>query len=122
MRLSAPALLLLITPALGIFLESAHAQQPEQKPSAPPVSASKPKPSQPPDERIVQPSPQMQKLLAAFSGKWIYHFKYESSETRPNGGTSEGEAVFRPGPGGLSMIEDEAVREPRGETSGMSVT
>jgi hypothetical protein len=69
-----------------------------------------------------QAKPEMEKLLAPMCGKWIYHFKYEPSERRPKGGTGEGEAVFRPGPGGLSMLEDERASEPGGETSGISVT
>jgi hypothetical protein len=83
-----------------------------------PISPKAGQPSPASSTKMSQPSQQMQRLLAVFSGKWIYQFKYEPNETRPNGGTSEGEAVFRPGPGGLSMLEDEAA----GDTSGMSVT
>ena len=69
-----------------------------------------------------QPRPEMQKLLAAFSGTWSITAKYEPSERMLNGGTGEGQEMFRPGPGGLSMLEDEILRQATGETSGLSVT
>jgi hypothetical protein len=85
--------------------------------------------SSPSDQQLSQPTgdqakpgPEMEKLLASMCGRWICHFKYEPSETRPNGGTGEGEATFRPGPGGLSMIEDEKASEPGGDLAGISVT
>jgi hypothetical protein len=64
----------------------------------------------------------MQKLLNAMSGRWTCHFEYAPSERLPNGGTAEGEATFRVGPGGLSMLEDEKANEPDGQLVGLSVT
>jgi len=40
----------------------------------------------------------------------------------PNGGTSEGREVWRPGPGGLSLIEDYSSKGAAGDFQGMSVT
>lgn len=92
-----------------------------QESPAPALSASGQQASQRSRAETSKSGPEMQKLLTTMCGKWIYHFKYQPSETRPNGGTGEGEAVFRPGPGGASMFEDEKSSEPGG-TSGISVT
>jgi len=40
----------------------------------------------------------------------------------PSGGVGQGETVFRPGPGGLSLIEDEHSKNSKGELFGLSVT
>jgi hypothetical protein len=69
-----------------------------------------------------QPGPEMQRLLRALEGRWSNSEKYEPSERMPSGGVGQGETVFRPGPGGLSLIEDEHSKNPKGELFGLSVT
>ncbi len=53
-----------------------------------------------------KPSPEMTKLIKTLAGTWNTSEKMEPSEFAPQGGTSKGRAVLRPGPGGLSLVED----------------
>jgi ketosteroid isomerase-like protein len=62
------------------------------------------------------PSPEMQRLFGAQLGRW------SQVEKRPDGGTGHGESVWRPGPGGMSLVEDEYLRNASGEMRGLSVT
>jgi len=64
----------------------------------------------------MSPSPEMQKLFAAQLGRWSQH------EDRPDGSAGEGEATWRPGPGGMSLVENEFIKNSTGEMSGLSVT
>jgi hypothetical protein len=72
-------------------------------------------------ERITA-APEMQKLLNAMTGSWSMSLNYAPSETRSSGGTGTGHVVFRSGPGGLSLIEDEYSKDSTGEQFGLSVT
>jgi len=69
-----------------------------------------------------QPAPEMQRLLRALEGTWSNSEKYEPGEGMPNGGIGQGRTVFRAGPGGRSVIEDEYSKNPGGEVFGLSVT
>jgi ketosteroid isomerase-like protein len=62
------------------------------------------------------PSPEMQKLFTAQLGRW------SQREERPDGSTGVGEATWRSGPGGMSLVENEFIRSSRGEMDGLSVT
>jgi hypothetical protein len=68
-----------------------------------------------------QPNPEMKRLVEAFSGIWSLTLKMEPDKTSPKGGTGKGEEVWRPGPGGLSMIEDYHSTGDEGEISGLAV-
>src|SRR5438132_2930245 len=68
-----------------------------------------------------QPSAEMQKLFNAFLGKWSITEKLEPSEMMPNGGSGQGEEVYRAGPGRVSIIEEIHLKETNGEISGMGV-
>jgi hypothetical protein len=57
-----------------------------------------------PAETGVRPSPEMERLLNAFVGKWAVKETFEVSASKP-GRTREGTATFRAGPG-FSLIED----------------
>lgn len=64
------------------------------------------------------PGPKVQNLML---GTWSIKIKDEPSKEMPQGGTGEGTQVWRPGPGGRSIIEEEHWRNPPGEFDGFSV-
>jgi hypothetical protein len=84
-------------------LESAHSQQPHSANS--PASTT--------DALAV--APQMQSLIKVIAGRWSISEKLEPSEATPNGGVGEGEEIWRPGPGGFTLLEEEHIRTPYGE-------
>jgi len=53
-----------------------------------------------------KPSPEMQKLSKMVVGTWNFTEKQEPSPWAPKGATGKGTAVFKNGPGGLSVIQD----------------
>ncbi|HEU5401377.1 MAG TPA: hypothetical protein VFU86_08475 [Terriglobales bacterium] len=57
-----------------------------------------------------QPPPEIQSLAKALGGTWSTTYKFESSETQPGGGTGDGEEVWRSGPGGFTLMEEEHIR------------
>jgi hypothetical protein len=68
-----------------------------------------------------QPSPEIKRLVEALSGTWSITLKIEPNESLPKGGGGKGEEVWRPGPGGLSLIEDYHSTGDEGEISGLGV-
>ncbi|HET7209154.1 MAG TPA: amidohydrolase family protein [Terriglobales bacterium] len=66
--------------------------------------------------RTKSPNPEMQKLFDAQLGRW------SQREERSDGSTGDGEALWSPGPGGMSLVENEYIRDSSGEMSGLSVT
>lgn len=62
-----------------------------------------------------QPPAEMQSLAKALVGKWSTTYEFEPGDMSPTGGTGTGEEVWRPGPGGFVLMEEEHVRGPRGE-------
>ena len=69
-----------------------------------------------------QPHPEMTKLINAMAGTWVTVLKFETSERYPKGAEGQGRQVWRSGPGGMSLIEDETASTPKGSWDGMSVT
>ncbi|HSS45605.1 MAG TPA: hypothetical protein VLO07_09710, partial [Thermoanaerobaculia bacterium] len=65
-----------------------------------------------------RPGPEMQKLVNTFSGTWAITYRYEATETMRSGDVGQGEEVYRPGPGALSLIEEFHSKEATGEISG----
>ena len=53
-----------------------------------------------------QQGPEIEKLVKAFSGTWSIVIKIEPNERLPKGGGGHGEETWRPGPAGLSLIEE----------------
>jgi len=107
--------------AVLLFLAAtllAMAQETRQNGSAPAPSESGKQASA---AKTRQPSPEMQRLFDAFLGTWSVTEQIEPSETMPNGGTGEGEEVYRIGPGGISIIEEIHLKEPGGEVSVLGV-
>jgi hypothetical protein len=62
-----------------------------------------------------QPPPEMQSLEKALVGKWSTTYDFEPGGMSPTGGTGTGEEVWRLGPGGYVLMEEEHVRGPFGE-------
>jgi uncharacterized protein DUF1579 len=65
---------------------------------------------------------EMQKALQAMQGTWSTKAVFEKSEMMPNGGTDTGTAVFKPGPGGLSMTQEYHSKGAMGNFHGMGLT
>ncbi len=53
-----------------------------------------------------KPGPEITKLIKMFSGTWTTDEKIEPGAMAPKGGSSQGMATFRAGPGGNSLIEE----------------
>jgi len=62
-----------------------------------------------------KPSPEMQKLSKMVAGTWSTTEKYEPSPWAPKGATAKGKAVFKNGPGGLSVIPGLQVFQRQGK-------
>src|SRR5262249_37089288 len=74
-------------------------------------------------DTMTQPQPglEMEKLVKTFSGTWSIAIKIEPNERMPKGGAGQGEEVWRPGPGRLSLIEEYHSSGDEGEFSGLGV-
>lgn len=68
-----------------------------------------------------QPSPEITKLVKEFSGSWSIAIRVEPNESLPKGGEGHGEETWRPGPAGLSLIEEYHSTGDEGEQSGLGV-
>ncbi len=65
------------------------------------------------------PGPPEQTMML---GTWSITEKYETDEWTPKGGVGHGEEVWRPGPGGRSIIEEYYSTTPNGESTGLAVS
>lgn len=103
---TAPEQIMLKMLPLVLLLVSSGDQQ-SSKPAAP--------------STLTQPSPEMQRLVKSFVGTWSITLRVEPNEKLPRGGKGEGEEVWKPGPGGLSLIEDYHSTGDDGQISGLGV-
>jgi len=62
-----------------------------------------------------EPAPEMQSLAKALGGRWSTTYEFEPGGMSASGGTGTGEEVWRTGPGGYVLMEEEHVRGPIGE-------
>ena len=69
-----------------------------------------------------RPSFEIQSLTKALVGNWSIAEKYEPDKWTPKGGLGSGQEVWRPGPGGLTLIEEYHSKNPVGESFGLAVT
>jgi hypothetical protein len=69
-------------------------------------------------EKLKMPGPEVQNLML---GTWSTQVKYEPTSEMPNGGTGTGTEIWRPGPGGLSVIEEYREKNEKGEVEGLGV-
>ena len=95
---------------LGICVFVVHAQLSDE-PSVFAMSAPTPP----------QPAQAIQALTRVLAGSWRTSETYERTEPTPNGGTGEGEAVWRPGPGGFVLLEEYQSKTPLGELFGFGI-
>lgn len=93
---------LLVLCAMALLTVSALAQEkPAAKKKAAPAKQQQAMAAMP----TVKPSPEMQKLTKALSGKWTQVTKMETMGNMP-ASEAKGTATFYRGPGGLSLIEE----------------
>jgi hypothetical protein len=83
---------------------------PTTRPAAAPDQAQKPK-----------PCPQVERLLRAFEGTWAINEEIAPDSTLPKGATGKGMIVWRPGPGGFSVVEDYKSKQGAREVTGLGV-
>ena len=62
------------------------------------------------------PPPKLQSLIKALSGNWLLSVKFEPTSGMPNGVTGTGEESWQQGPGGFTIIEEEHIPTPFGQT------
>jgi len=68
-----------------------------------------------------RPAAGIQSLARALMGRWSTREKYERMFLTPDGGMGNGEQVFRPGPGGFTLLEDYHSKTPAGELVGFGL-
>ena len=92
----------------SLCLAFAVAQDSEKKPMEKPMKgkAEKSEPAANMGMPIAKPSPDMEKMSKMLVGTWTTTETFEVSDMMPNGGKGTGTAVIKPGPGGLSLVED----------------
>jgi hypothetical protein len=95
--------------ALAVGQADNKASSPNPQPAAAPVQGMEPQPAQ------------IAKLLHAFEGTWTIYEKLAPDATLPNGATGEGRIVWRPGPGGFSVIEDYQSKQGDRQVTGLAV-
>ncbi len=66
-------------------------------------------------------APAIQSLTKVLAGRWSTREKYERMFLTPDGGAGNGEQIFRPGPGGFTLLEDYHAKTPAGELLGFGL-
>ncbi len=69
-------------------------------------------------DKLKLPGPDVQNLML---GTWKTEAQYERTAAMPNGGTASGIETWRPGPGGLSVIEESSEKNAQGDMAGLAV-
>lgn len=62
-----------------------------------------------------QPSPEIQSLAKLLVGHWSTEIFNGPSDSTPQGPVNHGEQVWRSGPGGFTLLEEERISTPSGE-------
>jgi len=107
---------LLLSPALFLCCTAAFAQQ-SNKPVTPvpqhleDLSAA----AQGSKSGAPHPSPEIQSLIKALSGKWSVSVKFEPNAAMPGGADGTGEETWRAGPGGFTFLDEERLPTPAGD-------
>ena len=104
-----------------VFVVDAHLSEKTSASAMPAGTSVQPPASQTSAMKPPQPAQAIQALTRALAGSWRTSETYERTEPTPNGGTGEGEAVWRSGPGGFTLLEDNQSRTPLGELFGFGV-
>jgi hypothetical protein len=61
-----------------------------------------------------RPSAEIESLTKALTGEWSLSVKFEPNSATPNGLINTGEEIWRPGPGGFTLLEEEHLRMSEG--------
>jgi hypothetical protein len=69
-------------------------------------------------EKLKMPGSDVQNLML---GSWSTQVRYEPSTEMPTGRTGSGTEIWRPGPGGLSVIEEYREKNEKGTVEGLGV-
>jgi len=69
-------------------------------------------------EKLKMPGPEVQNLML---GTWSIQIKYAPTPELPKGGTGAGTEIWRPGPGGLSVIEEYHEKNEKGDVEGLGL-
>jgi len=77
--------------------------------------------SQAPDPAASQPGQEIQRLTSALAGRWSIRQTIEPRDGMPKGAEGQGTEVWRPGPGGISLIEDFDTRVGDRQLSGLGI-
>lgn len=64
---------------------------------------------------VLSPPPEIQSLSKALVGRWSTTYKFEPGGMSADGGTGTGEEVWRTGPGGYVLLEEEKIHAPFGD-------
>jgi hypothetical protein len=82
-------------------------------------SASASPASTPEDMTPAKPHPQITRLLQALGGTWSIKEELAPDASSPNGKTGAGTIVWRPGPGGYSVVEEYRSKQGKESISGL---
>lgn len=74
--------------------------------------------AQEPQQKLKMPGPEVQNLML---GTWSIQIKYAPTPEMPKGGTGAGTEIWRPGPGGLSVIEEYHEKNEKGDVEGLGL-
>jgi hypothetical protein len=72
-------------------------------------------------EHVPAPAPELRTLTKALAGRWTTREKYEPTGPTPKGGIGHGDLVWRPGPGGFTLLEEYHSKTPMGELFGFGL-
>jgi hypothetical protein len=107
----------------GVLALSAQDKKPADHSGKPKSAgnAANAKPQGMPEGMMTKQAAEMQKAIKAMQGTWSTKAVFEKSDFMPNGGTANGTATFKPGPGGLSMQQDYHSTGAMGDFRGLSI-
>jgi len=77
--------------------------------------------SQAPAPAASQPAQEIQRLTSALAGRWSIRQTIEPRDGMPTSAEGKGTEVWRPGPGGISLIEDFDTRVGDRHLSGLGI-
>jgi hypothetical protein len=100
-----------------VFVVHAHLSENPSASAMPAGTSVRPPATQTTGMKPTQPAQAIQTLTRALAGSWRTSETYERTEPTPNGGTGEGEAVWRQGPGGFTLLEEYQSKTPLGDLS-----
>jgi len=74
--------------------------------------------AQEPEQKLTMPGPDVQNFML---GTWSIKVRHPPTPLTPKGDAGEGTEIWRPGPGGRSVIEEYREKNSKGEVEGLGV-